>query len=466
MPTATADAAGSQGGDTDVLADPAPGPAAHASGVAGFIERTVPAGSFVAFRVAFGLLVAFGQARFIARGWVDEFYLAPSNHLTYPGFEWVRPFPPALMYALVAGLGLLGILIAVGVRTRTFAAFFAVGFAYCEAIDAALYLNHYWFLTLAAVVLAIVPGPTAGRVPAVSVWALRGQLAVVYVFAGVAKLNADWLLRAEPLHTWLAARTDRPIVGPWLDEPFVAYTFSWVGALFDLTIVACLLWRRSRPLAYAVLVVFHVATAMLFQIGMFPWVMIALTPIFFAPDWTDRFIRSRRTIPDDDGTTGDAIANGTVERRRRVARPVAAALVVLAALNVALPLRHVAADGNARWNDDGYVLSWRVMLTERASHVVFRVTDPSAGTTFDVGADQVLEEWQAAAAMTRADLVFTTAHLIADELRPVLGDDVEVRVDAFVAWNGRLRERWIDPDVDVARLHRSVAASDYVLPAP
>ncbi len=418
------------------------------------LDRTVPAASFVAFRVAFGLLVAVGQVRFVVRGWVDEFYLAPSNHLTYPGLDWVRPLPPVLMYATVLGLGVLGVLIACGVCTRACAALFAVGFGYCELIDAALYLNHYWFLTLAAAVLAIVPGPVGGRVPDLSVWALRGQLAVVYVVAGIAKLNGDWLLRAEPLRTWLAARTDRPIIGPWLDEPLVAFAFSWTGALFDLTIVAWLLWQRSRPLAYAVLVVFHLATAMLFQIGMFPWVMIALTPIFFAVDWPARL-----------GFPRPKERNADV-RASRPSRVVVIALVALAVMNIVLPFRHVAADGNVRWNDDGYLLSWRVMLTERAAHVVYRVTDPSAGSTFEVEPQLVLEPWQVSAAMVRPDLILTTAHLVADELRPLLGDDVEVRVDAFVAWNGRLRERWIDGDVDLARLDCDAPASEYVLEAP
>ncbi len=419
-------------------------------------QAEVAAGSFVAFRVAFGVLVAVGQMRFIARGWVDDFYLAPTNHLTYPGFEWVQPLPPPAMYAVVGGLAVLGVLIACGVRTRTCAAVFAAGFAYCELIDAGLYLNHYFFVTLAAVVLAIVPGPVDGRVSALSMWALRSQLAAVYVFAGLAKLNGDWLLRAEPLQTWLAARTDRPIIGAWLDEPLVAFAFSWAGAAFDLTIVGWLLWRRSRPLAYVVLVVFHLATAMLFQIGMFPWVMIALTPIFFAPDWPQRF-RSGGAAPQS-RSAGD--------RPRRVPRAAISALLAFAAANVALPMRHVAADGNVRWNDDGYLLSWRVMLTERATHVVYRVSDPSTGTSFEVSADQVLEPWQASAAMVRADLILTTAHLIAADYGPTLGDDVEVRVDAFVAWNGRLRRRWIDPDVDLADLDRSASASDYVLPAP
>lgn len=422
-------------------------------------ERTLPASSFIAFRIAFGLLVAIGQIRFLARGWVDEFYLSPTHHLTYPGFEWVRPLPPVLMYATVVVMALAGCAIAVGFRTRVAAGLFAVLFGYCELIDAGLYLNHYWFMTLAAVVLAVVPGPRGGRVPAISVWALRGQLGVVYFFAGLAKVNSDWLFRAEPLQTWLAARTDRPLIGPWLGETVVAFAFSWAGAVFDLTIVAWLLWRRSRPVAYGVLVVFHVATAMLFQIGLFPWVMIALTPIFFAPTWPDRWLRRR-------AVTAEAGAVAEPGSKRRVRAGLLVALAVMAVANVAVPMRHVLADGNVRWNDDGYLLSWRVMLTERASHVTFHVSDPSAGSSFDVDAEQVLDEWQAAAAMVRADLILTSAHLLADEFRPVLGDDVEVRVDAFVAWNGRLPERWIDPVVDLAALPRTASANAYVLDAP
>ncbi|MEM9516740.1 MAG: HTTM domain-containing protein, partial [Actinomycetota bacterium] len=347
------------------------------------LSGSVPSASYVAFRCAFGALVVIGQVRFLARGWVEEFYLAPEVHLTYPGLGWVRPLPTPAMYAVVVGLGLLGVAIAVGWRTRMAAALFAIGFTYTELIDAALYLNHYWFISLAAVVLAVVPTARDGTVAAVSVLALRGQLAVVYVFAGVAKLNDDWLLRGEPLSTWLAARTDRPLIGPLLDEPYVGLGLSWAGALFDLTIVGWLLWRRSRPIAYVALVVFHIATAALFQIGMFPWVMILLTPIFFPPSWPhDLASRVRAVLGVEPPRSSETIGVRPDRVPRRPAgRVTIGVLVALAAMNIALPLRHHAADGNVRWNDDGYLLSWRVMLTERASHVRFEVTDPLTGAT-------------------------------------------------------------------------------------
>ena len=464
MPTATADHAASAAlGDAgpDVL--PAPDvrwPVALRQRAA----RRIPAASTIEFRVAFGLLVAYSSIRFVLRGWIDEFYLAPAHHLTYPGFDWIRPLPAPWMHVHVLTLAALGVLIAAGIHARIAAGVFVVGFAYVELIDRALYLNHYWFVTLAAVLLAVLPGPArhthnASRtVPAITVWALRAQLGVVYTFAGIAKLNADWLFLGEPLGIWLAARTDRPIIGPLLDEPVVALIFSWAGAAFDLTIVAGLLWRRSRPLAYAVLVVFHIVTAMLFQIGVFAWVMIALTPIFFEPDWPTRLRRRRHRRPVV--SHAHSSAGEPVDLKPLLV----AFLAVFAAMNIALPLRHWFAEGNVRWNDDGYELAWRVMLTDRAGYLEFDVTDPASGDRWRVPPELVLTEWQSAEAETRPALALQTAHFIADHFAALGYPDVEVHADSFVAMNGRLRQRMLDPTVDLTTVSRWAPASDYVLP--
>ena len=42
-------------------------------------------------------------------------------------------------------------------------------------------------------------------------------------------------------------------------------------------------WRRTRPFAWCALVVFHVVTWRLFPIGVFPWLMIAASTVFFEP---------------------------------------------------------------------------------------------------------------------------------------------------------------------------------------
>ena len=259
-------------------------------------RRHVPAQSVAAFRICFGLLVAYSSIRFLAKGWVDSLYLGPAHHLTYVGFEWVRPWPAPWMHLHVAGLAILGLVIAAGYRTRLCAALFTVGFAYTELIDAALYLNHYWFVTLVGVLLVLLPTghhwsvdaatgrvAAAATVPVGAVWALRAQVAVVYCFAGLAKWNPDWLLRAKPMRLWLADHGDVALVGPLLDEPWVAHAASWAGMAFDCSVVALLLRRRTRPFAFFAVVGFHLVTGMLFPIGVFPWVMIAGALLFFPP---------------------------------------------------------------------------------------------------------------------------------------------------------------------------------------
>lgn len=461
--------------------------------------RPVPADSAAVFRIAYGLLVAFGSVRFLARGWVDALYLEPAHHLTYRGFEWVRPLAAPWMHLHMVALAGLGLCIAVGYRHRLAAALFVVGFAYTELIEASLYLNHYWFVTLAGVLLWLLPvghrwslDAALGRVapspvvPVGAVWALRAQVAVVYGFAGLAKLNPDWLFEAQPLRIWLADRTHLPLIGPLLDEPAVAYLASWWGAFFDCTVVGWLLWRRSRPWAFAALAVFHLATAALFQIGIFPWVMILAALVFFAPDWPRRLARTARAfVTGASGssrvgagqTGGGGLAGGSARAgvglaggeaggggpAPRVGRVRLGLLGLLAVVQLALPLRHYAADGNVRWTEEGYYLAWRVMLTEKAGHLEYAVADPSTGETWTADPGLVLTDWQAAHAATRPGLIHATAHLIADHYRRQGVADPEVRADAWVTMNGRPARRLIDPDVDLAAHARTDPPPGWIL---
>ena len=420
------------------------------------------------FRIGFGLVVVYSSLRFLAKGWVDRLYLEPEHHLTYPGFGWVQPWPSPWMHLHVVVLALLGGCIALGYRHRLAAVLFVVGFAYTELIDAALYLNHYWFVTLAGLLLVLLPAhhrwPLDARqgrvraarfVPAGVVWALRAQLAVVYLFAGLAKLNGDWLFRAQPMRLWLADRTHIPIVGPLMDEPLLAFSASWAGAFFDLTIVGWLLWRRSRPWAYAAVVGFHLITGALFQIGVFPWVMILGTLVFFPPDWLSR-LRSGSSRSLGSSTPGFGRAVG-------VAKPVVAVLIVLAVVQLVLPLRHYAYPGNVRWTEEGYYGAWRVMVTEKAGYAQYRITDPATGITWQADPRLVLTDWQAEQADVRPDLIHATAHLLARHYREQGRGEVEVRADVWVSMNGRPPRRMVDPTVDLAALPRTLAPAGWIL---
>ena len=432
--------------------------------------------SAAAFRVLFGLLGLVAVVRFAALGWIGELYVEPEHHFTYPGFWWVRPWPGWGMDALFSLVALGSVGIALGLWYRASSALFFLAFTYVELIDKTTYLNHYYWVSLTALLMIFLPlhrrwsldalrrpGLRADVIPRGVVWLLRAQVGVVYVFAGVAKLNADWLFEAMPLRIWLHQSGGIALVGPLLAEPWVAYAMSWAGAAFDLTIVGWLLWRRSRPFAYAVLTAFHLVTWVLFPIGMFPWLMMAGALVFFSPGWP----RNAGGAVAGMLRPGAAPPTPVAPAPAAFARPsllVSAAVVLLVLAHLAVPLRHLAYPGNVRWNEDGYRFSWRVLLTEKAGFVRFRVSDPVGGGTWLVEPEAYLTPQQAERMAVQPDMILQTAHIVAEDFRDRGRGAVEVRADAFAAFNGEPYRRLIDADVDLAAVRPTVWSKWWVEP--
>jgi len=244
--------------------------------------------SIAAFRILFGAVMSCALLRFMLRGWVDTQYVAPAFHFPYRGFDFLRPWPGGFMHVHFAAMILAALGLMLGYWYRASAFVFASALTYVELLDKATYLNHYYLVCLLAWMLVFIPAAGAyscdalrrtelrvGTLPRWVLLALRVQVAVVYGFAGLAKINADWLLRAQPLRLWFAARSDLPGLGWLLAEPATAFAASWAGAVFDLSIVCLVSWRRTRRVALVVAVMFHALTRCLLPIGMFPWIMLA-----------------------------------------------------------------------------------------------------------------------------------------------------------------------------------------------
>ena len=274
-----------------------------------WLAAPVDAASLAVFRIAFGLVLLWEVWKYVANGWVARYYVDPTFHFTYFGFEWVQPWPGPWMYVHVTALGVLAACIALGACYRLAAALFFLGFSYLFLLEQARYLNHLYLVCLLAFLLAVVPahrafsfdawlrglsGPVV--VPAWALWILRFQVAVPYVYGGIAKLNGDWLA-GEPVRTWLVERSAQSVLGPWLAQEWLVYTLCYGGLLFDLAIVPLLLWRRTRALALAAAIAFHLTNAYIFSIGIFPWLMIAATLLFLPPDWPRQVVAILRLHP-------------------------------------------------------------------------------------------------------------------------------------------------------------------------
>ena len=436
--------------------------------------REHDAAGLAAFRVLFGVLVAVSAIRFELNGWVEQFFVAPSFFFHHWGFEWVRPLPAAQMHALFAVMAVAGVCIAAGALYRVACVAFFLAFTYVELCDVTNYLNHYYLVSLLGLLFAFLPlnaaysvdalvRPAIARatLPAWVSWLLRFQVGVVYFFAAIAKAQPDWLLHGQPLGIWLSSRTDLPVVGPYLDLPAVALAMSWGGFLYDLTIPLWLSLRRTRPFAYAAVLGFHTAVGILFPIGMFPWIMIVSTTIFFAPDWPRRLwaFVLRRAPSAVAGVERAATWSG-----RRAAIALVAVYVVL---QVIVPLRTFAYGGDVLWHERGMRWSWRVMVREKNASVVYRVRARGWSRERIVSPDRYLTAIQEREMGTQPDLVLQLAHHIRDELEARGLEDVEVRADVLVSLNGRAMARLVDPEFDLAHVEDDpLAPAPWILPSP
>ncbi|MEM7139257.1 MAG: HTTM domain-containing protein [Myxococcota bacterium] len=436
------------------------------------LAAPVDGASLGVFRAAFGMMMLYSIIRFAAKGWIAELYIEPELLFPYWGFSWLAPWPGIGMYVHFALLGVLATLIMVGLWSRPALVLFFLGFTYVELLDRTTYLNHYYFISILSLLLAFLPVERAmslsrwlGRTRArqtVPRWALvvvRVQVGLVYVFAGLAKLRADWLLRGEPLHTWLAARSDIPWIGAWLDDRAVAIGASWAGALFDLCIVPLLLWRRTRVPAYCALVGFHLVTGYLFSIGVFPIVMILGATIFFEPDWPRRLLRQPAAPPSE---VSDE------PRPARLRWPVAwlgvTLLAVHFAFQLAFPMRNLLYPGNTLWTEEGYRFGWRVMLMEKTGEIDLRVVDNRDGRSWLVSPRERLTPFQYRMMATQPDMILTFAHYLASEWQQRGHEDVSVYADAWAALNGRRRQRLVDPHVDLANETEGWAPKRWIVP--
>lgn len=429
----------------------------------------VDGAALAVFRILFGVLAGALPIRFLANGWVERFYVEPTFFFRYWGLEWL-PVPPAPWIHLVfVAMAIAGAMVALGLYYRVAIAAFFVLFTWVELIDVTTYLNHYYLVSLLAFLMIFLPlhrvwsvdawrDPAVrgdGTVPAWVGWLLRFQVGVVYVFAALAKVSADWLLHAQPLSLWLGARMDTPLVGAYFDRIEVAYAMSWAGFLYDLTIPFWLSWRRTRAGAFVVLLAFHGMTHVLFDIGMFPVIMSVAAFVFFDPRWPRRWVKQAAPV-----------AQVAAPRWTRARAIGAAAVAGWVLVQVAMPLRAHLYDGNVLWNEQGMRWSWRVLCREKTAAVTFRVRADGSARERLVAPRRYLTLDQEIEMAGQPDLILQLAHHVRDVHHARGERGVEVRVDARASLNGRRSAVLIDPDVDLARVDDSVMPARWIAPEP
>ena len=438
--------------------------------------------ALVSFRILFGLMMFFSTLRFILNGWVYDLYIAPKYYFTYYGFDWVHPLSPSGMYLLFGLLIILSIFITAGLFYRlSTIAFFCI-FTYIELIDKTNYLNHYYFISLVSFLLIFLPANRyfsidtyigiTKRTKKVQAWTinvLKFQLAVVYVFAGISKLNYHWLIEAQPLSNWLKHQVDLPLIGGLMKYEITAYVFSWGGAIFDLCIPFVLLNRKYRIYGYVMVIIFHVLTSLMFPIGVFPFVMIISTLIFFSEGFHEKLISVvQKIIPFRSEMRNPKLILPPSKKSRIL---LSSLLSLYITIQLFVPMRYLFYDGKLFWNEQGYRFSWRVMLIEKAGYTQFYIHDQK-GRKKLIDNSKYLSKQQEKMMSTQPDMILQYAHHLRDIYSDTLiiegTEKIELKTPKVTAdirvnlFNTGSRQ-FIDPNMNLSDKKRGLHQKNWVL---
>ncbi len=430
------------------------------------LETPVDSASLAVFRIVFGLGMAIDAWRYLAYGWVDVLYIQPLLHFHYFGFEWIEPWPGGGMRWHFWAISILALLVAAGRFYHVASLLLFCAYLYVFLLDQVAYMNHHYLMLLISFLLACMPPPALGSfggraapalggharptlVPQWTIWVLRFQLVLVYAYGALAKLDPDWL-RGEPMRSTLErSAADYPAIVTVLGSTLVAHAVAYLGVLADLMIPVCLLFRRTRWLGLAIAIVFHGANALALNIGVFSYLMLAMLPIFFEPDWPRRLF----------GAKESALAPP-----RRTAPLLLALLHVYVAAQILMPLRHWLFPGPVRWTEEGHRFAWRMMLRTKRSQIMVHVTDPTTGRRWEINPANDLTSVQLRELEVHPDLVLQYVHFHRDRLRTEGIDNAEIRVDWMCSLNGRPHQPLADPTVDLAKVGRSLRPASWLLP--
>ncbi|KAF3702100.1 Vitamin K-dependent gamma-carboxylase [Channa argus] len=448
------------------------------------LNRPTDPASLGIFRCLFGLLMAIDITQERGLSHLDYKYLDGAPVCRFPLFNFLQPLPLDWMYLVyvVMFLGALGIML--GCCYRLSCLMFISTYWYIFFLDKTAWNNHSYLYGLIGFQLTLMDGnrywsidglrrPSIrnAHVPLWNYTVLRVQILIVYFIAGIKKLDADWVEGYSM--SYLAHH--------WLFDPFkVILPVEFVslvvvhggGLVLDLTAGYLLFFDITRPYAFFFVSYFHCMNSQLFSIGMFPYTMLATSPLFCYPDWPRRFFShfpeclrvalpiTKHNIESSTSCVYPEVHTTSIERqgvppvtkpsKLRLRQKLGAIFTILYIIEqFFLPYSHFITQGYNNWTNGLYGYSWDMMVHSRShQHVKITYKDGKTGEIgyLNPGVFTQSRRWK-----DHGDMLKQYATCLSQLLPRYNISDPEIYFDIWVSINERFQQRIFDPRVDIVK---------------
>lgn len=419
------------------------------------------------YRILMGVLMAAEGFGAILTGWVRRNYVETDFTFNFIGFDFLQVIVGLQAYAIYATIGVLGVCVALGYRYRIAIIVYTILWAAVYLGQKTSYNNHYYLLLIMCGIFCFLPAHKfasldvkQGRVKKSittaywHIWIFKILLLIVYTFAALAKIYPDWL-DGTTVGIFLSSKADMPLIGSLSDSEWFIYLISYGGIFFDLLVIPALWWKPTRKFAFGVSIFFHLFNSIVFRIGIFPYMMLIASVLFFdAKKIRKLFFRNRIDLNEVelDKPNHINITKG--------------AIGIFLAVMLILPVRHFFYPGSSHWTEEAHRLSWHMMLRSKWGNIHYEVRDSDGQLLEYVYPANRMWDKRARKIATRPDMAWQYAQRLADEYGAKYME-VAIHARTAASLNGRPVAPLIDPEIDLAKVKWShFKHSDWILPHP
>ncbi len=422
----------------------------------------------ILFRIIFGLLIFAESLGAILTGWVRRVLIEPEFNFTIIGFEWLQAPDGYAMYIHFSLMAICGLMVMLGFYYRIGIATFTILWTMVYMMQKSAYNNHYYFLILLCLFMLIVPAHAYASMDAkrknsiVSTtcprWSINIfilQMWIVFTFAAIHKLYPGWV-NGDFISLSFLGKSYYWLIGDLLQNAWLQQAVIFGGIAFDGLVIYFLLYRKTRIGAFIVSLIFHLFNSVVFQIGIFPYLMIGLCVFFFNPESVRKLFFKKKPVINLDSLTIPRLSLGRFS--------LAFVFICYFILQLYLPLRHHLYKGDVFYTEEGHRLAWRMMLRYKTGNLTYHIRSTESDSSWVVKPNEFLTVKQSGAIVGKPDMIWQFAKYLDRHYKSTGVGDVEVRAEAFTRLNNGPTVKLIDDQVDLTEVPwEPLKHSDWIL---
>jgi vitamin K-dependent gamma-carboxylase len=431
-----------------------------------FLFKHIDNSALIIFRIIFGLLIFLESVGAIFTGWIKRTLIEPEFTFSFIGFEWLQPLPGNWMYLYYAIMGVFGFCVMIGYKYRFSIMAFTILWTATYLMQKASYNNHYYLLILLSAIMTFQPANKylsvdANQNPSIIKQSMPQwcsyvfilQMFIVYTYGSIAKMYPDWL-DTTVIELMMKSKQNFVLIGDFLQQSWLHYFLSYGGVLFDGLIIPLLLFKPTRKWAFIISIIFHLFNAVVFQVGIFPFLSLAFALFFFEPKTIQKLFLKNKPLYDK--------AEVIIPKYNT---PIITLFIGFFILQLLLPLRHHFIRDNVLWTEEGHRMSWRMMLRTKGGIASYKIINKSNNNIIPINLDNYLSEKQIRIASAKPDIIWQFAQYLKKDFNEK-GIDIQVFVNCRISINGKPFKQLINPKVDLASLKwNAFKHSDWILPS-